>query len=383
MVADDRSALGSVVGDVDSFLDGPWGRSPWLGRHTSGLQVLDLDDVDRIVASAPRVPSIRMIRRGERVDPSAYCARTRIGATTLDDVADIRKVLDHVRRGATLVLQSLHRTWAPMSAWTAALENELGWPVQANAYLTPAGSTGLAPHSDGHDVFVVQLHGRKTWFVDGLDEEAVLEVGDVAYLPSGTEHCAHTTGDSSLHLTVGVHRPTAARIARAAAELAIAQVGGQSDRSASDGGRVTDSLRSALGDVDDHRAVESLRRRPRIHGQGLLAASIRRSPLTATSQIEPVHPWELDSSTGRVRLTWPGGSLFLPARTRAALAQLATSSESVAVSELRELSGEDAQVLVRRLLDEGAAVESSALPASGGDTAAPTGARCDLTSTRA
>ena len=37
--------------------------------------------------------------------------------------------------------------------------------MQANAYLTPAGAAGLAPHHDTHDVFVLQVAGAKHWTV--------------------------------------------------------------------------------------------------------------------------------------------------------------------------------------------------------------------------
>lgn len=33
----------------------------------------------------------------------------------------------------------------------------------ANAYLTPKGTQGLAPHTDPVEIFVVQTQGRKRW----------------------------------------------------------------------------------------------------------------------------------------------------------------------------------------------------------------------------
>lgn len=33
----------------------------------------------------------------------------------------------------------------------------------ANAYLTPRGTQGLAPHTDPVEIFVVQTQGRKRW----------------------------------------------------------------------------------------------------------------------------------------------------------------------------------------------------------------------------
>eukprot|EP00954_Amorphochlora_amoebiformis_P003993 310054-Amorphochlora_amoeboformis.AAC.1 len=33
----------------------------------------------------------------------------------------------------------------------------------ANAYLTPSGTQGFAPHFDDVDVYILQLEGRKRW----------------------------------------------------------------------------------------------------------------------------------------------------------------------------------------------------------------------------
>jgi len=49
--------------------------------------------------------------------------------------------------------------WALMSG----LEEHFGAMVGANAYLTPGGSQGFAPHFDDIEAFVLQLEGRKRW----------------------------------------------------------------------------------------------------------------------------------------------------------------------------------------------------------------------------
>ena len=37
--------------------------------------------------------------------------------------------------------------------------------MQINAYITPPQSQGFAPHHDVHDVFVLQVSGRKHWTI--------------------------------------------------------------------------------------------------------------------------------------------------------------------------------------------------------------------------
>ena len=86
------------------------------------------------------------------------------GAAIADQAAD-DKVLAALADGSTLVLQGLHRTWPPLVDFGARLADELGHPVQINAYITPPQNQGFAPHHDVHDVFVLQVSGRKHWTV--------------------------------------------------------------------------------------------------------------------------------------------------------------------------------------------------------------------------
>ncbi|KAL4857945.1 putative anion transporter 6 [Chlorella vulgaris] len=112
----------------------------------------------------------------------------------------------------------------------AALESYLQCPVGCNAYLTPPGTQGFAPHWDDIDAFVLQLEGSKTWRLhaptdpehvlpryssrdfsqDELGDcvlETVLQPGDLLYLPRGTVHQAESMSDShSLHITLSANQ---------------------------------------------------------------------------------------------------------------------------------------------------------------------------------
>lgn len=78
--------------------------------------------------------------------------------------------------------------------------------LNVNAYLSPsAEASGLAPHEDGYDVFVLQLAGAKHWHIHDLDDEFELRAGDMLYLPAGLRHSARNRDAApSFHLTVGV-----------------------------------------------------------------------------------------------------------------------------------------------------------------------------------
>jgi hypothetical protein len=172
-----------------------------------------------------RYPAIRMAQDGAFFPPEAYTTTVRLGDEAFTGVPDVRRIAEAYRRGATLVLPALHRTWAPLRTLCAALEDELDFAVHANAYITPANAAGFTPHYDVHEVFVLQIAGRKRWqlYAPGLKlphrsqpctpatytGEAPfalveLQPGDLLYLPRGVLHATTTSDSYSAHVTVGV-----------------------------------------------------------------------------------------------------------------------------------------------------------------------------------
>lgn len=357
--------LAALVGDVEAFERDVWGVRPLRtgAADSAAVAPLTLLDVDRLITSAIRVPAIRLVRAGERIPPADYCVATRIGSTSLTDVADPHKVLDEYRRGATIVLQSLHRTSAAISEWCADLERDIGWPVQCNAYLTPRHTTGLRRHADGHDVFVVQTHGSKRWDVDGLGEFS-LHVGEVLYLPAGVEHDASTLDEPSLHLTVGIHRPDPARLVRSAlGRLDLASPPVPLGPNASMTSSVAGALHAAaagLADLDPDSVGRAVRRPPRRHPGGLIDAAVRRRPLDDRTPIRlaPGITASLEVVGERLRCSWSDGTLWMPSDVEAAMRVIlgCGGGRSVPVGDLPGLDASDRLVLVRRLADEGLVV---------------------------
>jgi hypothetical protein len=173
----------------------------------------------------------------------------------IDDQVDDSKLSALFADGSTLVLQALHRTWPPLIDFTHQLASELGHPVQVNAYITPPQSRGFDDHYDVHDVFVLQISGRKRWRIhepvhpaplrdqpwtdrrEAVAEAAgappvideVLEPGDCLYLPRGYLHAATALGDISTHLTFGVHTWTRHALARRLLDRALLDLAGDVD----------------------------------------------------------------------------------------------------------------------------------------------------------
>jgi len=206
-------ALHLLSGDAQVFLDKIWASHIHVHRTDPAdlVDLLSLDDVDHLLTStALRTPALRLARNGTVLPQSSFTRSATLAGSPLTGLVDARKVLDLFEDGATVVLQGLHRYWAPLTSVVRELELALGHPCQANAYLTPPGSQGFAVHSDTHDVFVFQTHGSKQWEVhdESGAHEVLLEPGTSMYLPAGTPHAARAQDTASLHVTIGINQIT-------------------------------------------------------------------------------------------------------------------------------------------------------------------------------
>ena len=211
-----RRPLARCTGDTGAFLATSWGRRPALheGEDPAGFgDLLSLDEVDRLLSTTSlRTPSFRLVKAGEQIPRSAYTRSGTTGSRPVSGMVDPARVFGLFERGATIVLQGLHRYHEPVTRFCRDLEVELGHPCQANAYITPPGAQGLALHDDPHDVFVLQAFGSKSWEVHEAPGEperepmrAEIRPGDCIYMPTGTPHAASTQRSLSGHLTIGVH----------------------------------------------------------------------------------------------------------------------------------------------------------------------------------
>ncbi|MCH9684182.1 MAG: cupin domain-containing protein [Deltaproteobacteria bacterium] len=151
------------------------------------------------------------------------------------------------RRG-TMVVHDLPASFPSVDAFAAGLGEVTGSHTNANAYYTPADCSLYRPHWDTHDVFVVQVHGRKRWrhwdpvlhaplpgrpymestpyvgFHHDLPSHTLeLAAGDVLYLPAGVPHTAWTTDEASLHVTFGIMPPLWHQLLSALAGRALAE----------------------------------------------------------------------------------------------------------------------------------------------------------------
>jgi len=377
--------------------------APHRWRHAAAFDdVLSLADVDRaLTGSGLRRPAFRLVRDGDVLPASGYTRRARTGGVTVDDLIDTGRVLDLFGDGATIVLQGLHRWWAPVAHFCRDLELSLGHAVQANAYLTPPGAAGLAPHHDTHDVFVLQLSGTKHWIVREpavdtplprhvTDHEVAagqpvlfdldMHPGDTLYLPRGFVHSALAQQGVSLHLTLGVLATTVHDVLRHLVDRAGDDVAFRRSLPPGwpyDEAAAGDAIKAAvadlidwLGGVDTAEVAAAMRdrfvanRTPLLDGQLLEIAAldgvdddtlvISRAGTIGSIAVEPPATDPSTGSEARLVLTLGDRRVLMPAALEPAVRRL-TDGTAHRVGDLADmLDAGSRRVLVRRLVREGA-----------------------------
>ncbi|MEY2514309.1 MAG: hypothetical protein QOJ89_1667 [bacterium] len=344
--------------------------------------VLGDADVERIVCeSAVRTPAFRLVKDGAQLPPATYTTDIPWRPGSFSGTALVDRVAQEHAAGATLVLQALHLHWHPAAVYCRGLEAALGWPVQANAYRTPAASQGFDVHHDTHDVFVLQVAGYKRWRVyepvvelplkaqrwspqdAAVVGEPLLDVtlraGDTLYLPRGWPHEAFSADADSLHITVGLHPPTRIDALRAALGECADDV--EFRRGLDAGGELPPELLERLAARLQAGAVARRARRrfvdgrrPILDGQLTQVRALGRLTLQTPLRRRATVIADLDVSGAGARLRFEGKELRLPPQASDAVAAAhAAASPFTAAALPGPLDAAGRLVLVSRLVREG------------------------------
>jgi ribosomal protein L16 Arg81 hydroxylase len=140
--------------------------------------------------------------------------------------------MDRVRQlllnGATANCFGQEAHFPELMALKLAFAQAFSAEVETSLFYSQKDHPGLAPHYDCGEIFVLQISGRKRWFVSdqrhvnpivgyggpvAYDDKAPhatieLEPGDLLYLPRGTFHHACALTEESLHTSVAIKMPS-------------------------------------------------------------------------------------------------------------------------------------------------------------------------------
>jgi hypothetical protein len=175
--------------------------------------------------------------------PFVALSNSKLGYTNFHDVQFQQRSLgifdpsiviyEYLKNGTTIIIKHLSFLSPRVNQLVNLILSEIfPYTVQCNAYLTPPNSQGVPIHADPHHTLLIQLSGSKHWKVwkkisghskgsslnspDNASEakeigkktepilEAVIESGDVLFMPKGYVHTPFTNNSHSLHLTLGI-----------------------------------------------------------------------------------------------------------------------------------------------------------------------------------
>jgi hypothetical protein len=216
---------------VASFVTDIFGKNYYFqkGDGSKFRDLLPWSEINRILAEHRLDhPRLRLAKDGENIPPTSFLTyqQSRRGV----QIPRLRAgdLMNHLRSGATLVIDAIDEAYLPLRALSENLEKNFQEYIQVNAYAGWGTTKGFDLHWDDHDVFVMQVGGRKAWKVYGQSRkyplfrdkagsfpppekvlwEGVLEQGDLLYIPRGWWHVATALGEPTLHLTFGINNPT-------------------------------------------------------------------------------------------------------------------------------------------------------------------------------
>lgn len=209
----------------DTFLDQYWQRQPLLWRqalpgYTCPIDVGDLTEL----ACEDEADARLIIHRPERKLPWTV----RHGPFEPEDLEGLPG------SGWTLLVQAVD-AWLPqVAALTEAFDFLPSWRLDDIMVSHAVKGGGVGPHVDQYDVFLLQAAGHRRWrygsragsrlaFRADLDlrilekfeptHEAILEPGDILYLPPGIAHEGIALDDDCLTFSIGFRAPSVADLA--------------------------------------------------------------------------------------------------------------------------------------------------------------------------
>jgi ribosomal protein L16 Arg81 hydroxylase len=227
--------LQGVLAPVDAaeFLQGYWGRSFLYieGASAKFSQLLPWEVLNGILEEHRlEPPRLRLTREGKPIPAASFVSHQTNRRKSGQPIPRLlaTELTKQLRAGATLVLDAVDELHRPIRDLAESLERVFGVRIQVNAYAGWRTCHGFDLHWDDHDVFILQVAGKKHWKVCGMTRryplardvepaldvpevplwEGLLKQGDLLYIPRGWWHVATPLDEATLHLTVGINNPT-------------------------------------------------------------------------------------------------------------------------------------------------------------------------------
>jgi ribosomal protein L16 Arg81 hydroxylase len=206
---------------VTEFLASYWRREMCKFAGKADFRsLICLSDVDYLIASAASADDAIIVSPGTPV-PRQLSKPTNLSSAYEAYTEGRSILLTKLERRSDAAAKICRSVAAELAGQGVILERSVG----ANLYLTPPNSQAFPPHFDDHEVLILQLEGSKQWrifehstqLISGRQTEKIassalpnvsseieLTAGQAMYIPMGVIHEARTSGEYSLHVTLGL-----------------------------------------------------------------------------------------------------------------------------------------------------------------------------------
>ncbi len=348
--------------------------------------LLSLDEIDRVLTTLDRNTDQIILKNAKRpLSEEDYA---------VDGELDVARTCQLFAEGSTITLAFLDTVVPQLTQFCRSLEKDFSCPFQTNIYLTPPNAQGAKAHYDTHDVFVLQVSGTKKWVIYGtpvelplpgqdfdlevhalgeVSQEFTLEAGDLAYVPRGVVHDAHSTDTTSLHITAGILRYTWTDLLLeflASASLRDAEfrksLPPEFAREGFDRAQARENLQRLLkraadaGDFDralDHFADDFISKcRPMLRGQMAQISALEHLTAGSVAGARPNAIFRISAEGDSVHVDCYGRRITFPSQAAEAV-RFALNNVRFTVGDLPgHLDDDEKNVIVRRLVKEGLAI---------------------------
>lgn len=227
----------SLFGSINwkQFLSECWQKKPWYvdrGQANYFKYLISKEEYHAILDTYGGREDFTVSVMGSHIDaPSMNNARKPKSFWTGD------RIREAFTKGATIRIGNTAQYVKAIKQLQQHFEARLHTDVNINLYHTPPNSRAFGAHFDDHDVFIVQISGKKVWKIFSphqpspvevlrrgrstwisrelpgktkmrilppieKEQELLLEAGDLLYVPRGHVHQVFTQDEESMHLTV-------------------------------------------------------------------------------------------------------------------------------------------------------------------------------------
>lgn len=175
----------------------------WPAASDYRLVLEDLRETIELETLAP--PRLRLLRDNAYHDPRVL---RRIVNNRLVLGADYTGVERAVLKDSTLVIDNIGAINGAMFAVCDEVSALVGRKCPGNLYCAAKPKSGFGAHSDQHHVLVIQLAGKKRWFIPSGPPKLVdceLVAGDVLFIRENVLHDVKALDLLSIHISIALN----------------------------------------------------------------------------------------------------------------------------------------------------------------------------------